>query len=93
MSALVYAHFTASKLASESSGEVCLPLLQCHKDDLVFNQEATLLFSILGIDGSDLLYLDDITPKVLSMAKKLSLVMVDHNTPTGEQGNVNSEPL
>lgn len=83
VSALVYAHFKTREFSNESSATVSLPLLQCHKEDLALNQEATFLFNMLGIDGSDLLCLDDISPDVLSSIDQVSLVLVDHNTPTG----------
>lgn len=83
--ALVYAHYKATKLSRESPEPVVsLPLLQCYKEELALNQEAVFLLDMLGIDSSGLLYLDDITPDVLSAVGKLSLILVDHNTPSGE---------
>ena len=81
MCALVHAHYRA--LAEHSSGVVSLPLLQCVREDLELNQEAILLFDMLGIDSSKLLCLDDISQDILSAVGKLSLVLVDHNVPTG----------
>lgn len=83
VSALVYAHFTAKKSAAGSSTTVSLPLLQCRREDIVLNQEAMLLFDMLGIDSSELLYLDDISPDILATVEQVSLVLVDHNTLTG----------
>ncbi len=78
--ALVYAHYKSTK---GSADEVNLPLLQCLSKDLELNQEAMIVFDMLGIDSSGLLYANDISSDVLSTVAKLSLVLVDHNTPTG----------
>ena len=80
MSALVYAHYKSTKRPSD---KVNLPLLQCLRTDLVLNQEATIVFDMLGIDSSDLLFIDDLSSAILSTVAELSLILVDHNTPTG----------
>ncbi len=88
MSALVYAHYVAT--VKSEKGSLSLPLLQCRKEDLVLRQEAQLLCDMLGIDSSALCYLGDISPGALSAVGKLSLVLVDHNTPTGESSTIDS---
>lgn len=85
-SALVYAHYKADKIARDYPDEpttVSLPLIQCRREDLVLSRGAMYLFDQLGINTSALLCLDDISLDILSAVRKLSLVMVDHNTPTG----------
>lgn len=79
--ALVYAYYKSTK---RSTDDVILPLVQCLKEDLVLNQEAKIVFDMLGIDESWLLYINDISSDNLSTAAKLSLVLVDHNAPTGK---------
>lgn len=81
VSALVYAHFNARKFAD---GSISLPLLRCYREDIVLNQETVFIFGMLGIDSSELLYLDDISPDVLSGVEDVSLVLVDHNSLTGK---------
>ena len=78
--ALVYAHY---KSTSRSSEEVNLPLLQCLGEHLELNQEATIVFDMLGINISGLLCVTDVSPEKLSASVEFSLVLVDHNAPTG----------
>lgn len=80
--ALVYAHYKTMKKPSTS---IVLPLLQCLRKDLVMNQEACMVFDKLGINASDLVYTDDLSSNILSAAAELSIVLVDHNFPTGER--------
>ena len=82
MSSLVYAHYHA---AVKAPSGLTLPLLQCHRQDLALRQEVQLLFQMLGIDGSGLCFLEDVAPSSLSTLGKLSVVLVDHNAPTGTQ--------
>lgn len=86
VSALAYAYYIARKVTPSTSEAIpiSLPLLQCRREDLVLNQEVTKLFDMLGIDGSGILFLDDVTPAILSAVGKLSLTLVDHNVPTGK---------
>ena len=91
--ALVYAHYISStpnppteSLEAGPIGdrcEVALPLLQCRRADLAARQEGVLLLEELCTDPSTLLFLDDITHDVLAGVQKLSIVLVDHNAPTG----------
>ena len=85
VSALVYAHYSAvMKLPSNS---VSIPLLQCYREELALRPEVQLVFEMLGIKSSDLCCLDDISPSILSNVGKLTLVLVDHNAPTGKQSS------
>lgn len=67
----------------EGNSSISIPLLQCRKEDLALKEDVQLLFRMLGIDSSGLCCLDDIAPAALSVVGKLSLVLVDHNAPTG----------
>ena len=86
----MYAHYTASRnchSTADSDDDVdymSLPLLQCCRDDLVMNQEVVYIFHKLGIDDSSLVFLDDVSMDVLSSVDNLSVIMVDHNAPTGK---------
>ena len=82
VSALVYAHYNATKTSS-SEEVVHVPLLHCHKEDLFLREEVGLLFNKLKIDYVNLVFLDDISADNLTAIEKLSLVLVDHNAPTG----------
>lgn len=86
-STLVYAHYLAQGNPHLDGNPISIPLLQCRRADLSpLKQDVQLLFDMLGIDSSRLCFLDDIAPAALSVADKLSLVLVDHNAPTGIDG-------
>ena len=74
----MYAHYQA-----QGSEHLHIPLLQCRRAELAFKQDVQLLLDKLMIDSSWLCCLDDIAPVALSVVGKLSLVLVDHNAPTG----------
>ena len=84
MCSLVYGYFTALKFSAAKCATVSLPILQCQSKDIVLSKEVTYVFELLDIDVSELIYQDDISPDVLSTANKLSLILVDHNSPTRE---------
>lgn len=89
VSALVYAHYISTPSTDSDTDvngdrhSITLPLLQTQRVDFVNRQDAKLLLEELGIDASSLLFLDDVTPEVLMGVGELSVVLVDHNSPTG----------
>lgn len=79
----MYAHYCAQVKPSLSEDSVSIPLLQCRREDLALKQDVQLLLDMLGVDVSELCCLDDLAPAALSLVGKLSVVLVDHNAPTG----------
>ncbi len=84
VSALVYAHYIETTGSSVPEGTVTLPLIQCRGAELVARMDAALLLEELGVQEEWLVFLDHITPEVLAGVGELSLVLVDHNEPTGQ---------
>ena len=70
-------------LVSLKGDALSLPLLQCNRGDLRLRQDVVWLFKELNIDPDDLIYQDDISAETLSGVCKLSITLVDHNSPKG----------
>lgn len=83
VSAVVYAHYISATGSYVTGGTVTLPLVQCRRAELSARMDAALLLEELGVEEAWLLFLDDITPELLSKVGQLSIVLVDHNEPTG----------
>ena len=82
--ALSHAHYLHSQLSSAEGGVVSLPLFQCTRADFALRPAAAWIFEErLSLDTTKMVFLDDLSVKKLASVGKLSLTLVDHNSPTG----------
>jgi len=62
---------------------VTLPLVQCPREELVARADAALLLEEMGVQEEWLVFLDQATMATLTNVGELSVILVDHNEPTG----------
>ena len=76
-SSIAYAYLLSQ--AGTADTEVVLPVMNIPRSDFKLRTEADYLFREVGIDVSDLVFLDEIDLNALQDENRLKLVLIDHN--------------
>ena len=84
--ALTYAHYISTTGNFAPEGAMTLPLVQCRREELVARADVKLLLEEMGVQEEWLVLLDQATMATLTNIKELSVILVDHNEPTGGCG-------
>ena len=79
MCAICHAHFLAQL---QRENRLFLPVLQCSRDDLSLRTDAVWLLTQLELEPANFLFMEEALPR-LQAARKVSVTLVDHATPTG----------
>jgi exopolyphosphatase len=71
--------------ASSRHGHVHVPVINIPRRDFILRTEAVYLFDVLGIDGTALLFIDEIDLGAPHRKQGLGLTLVDHNSLSKDQ--------
>lgn len=80
-SAVLYAYFRAATDTNTSNAYI--PLINIPRADFKLRTEAVYLFEQAGIDPATLIFADEFDPATIAKKREVSLILVDHNRPTG----------